>query len=84
MPSSMNTYGGDANHFYRFVSSIVLLVIIVDCSFNVGPAHVIGFSSEFYYYTEFGFEQIVNQYKWLEQDLIIRSKEANIEFKMIL
>ncbi|CAF4456107.1 unnamed protein product, partial [Rotaria magnacalcarata] len=58
MPSSIGTYGGDSNHFY---------------SFNVGPAHIIGFSTEFYYYTEFGFDQIFNQYQWLEQDL----KEAN-------
>lgn len=57
---------------------------MVGCSFNVGPVHVIGFSSEFYYFTEYGFEQIVNQYKWLEQDLIVSSKEENIEFKMIL
>ncbi|CAF2391579.1 unnamed protein product [Rotaria sp. Silwood2] len=62
MPSSMDTYGGDANHFY---------------SFNVGPAHVIGFSTEFYYYTEYGFEQIINQYQWLEQDLIEASKPEN-------
>ena len=34
--------------------------------------HVIGFSTEFYYYLEFGFDQIVNQYKWLEQDLKVR------------
>lgn len=44
-------------------------------SFNVGTAHIIGFSSEFYYYTEFGFDQIVNQYKWLEQDLIVKRKQ---------
>jgi len=62
MPSAMNTYGGDANHFY---------------SFNVGPIHVIGFSSEFYYYTEYGFDQIVNQYRWLEQDLINANKPEN-------
>ncbi len=40
---------------------------------------MIGFSSEFYYYTEYGFEQIVNQYKWLEQDLMVRP-EGNISF----
>ncbi|CAF0904535.1 unnamed protein product [Adineta steineri] len=58
MPSSKNTYGDDANFFY---------------SFNVGPAHIIGFSTEFYYYTQYGFDQIANQYEWLEQDL----KKAN-------
>lgn len=52
------------NHFY---------------SFNVGKAHVVGFSSEFYYYTEFGFSQIHNQYKWLEQDLIEANKPENRE-----
>ncbi|UJR35793.1 hypothetical protein I4U23_028541 [Adineta vaga] len=62
MPSSMNTYGGDANHFY---------------SFNVGSAHVIGFSTEFYYYTEYGFDQIINQYQWLEEDLKKANKPAN-------
>ncbi|CAF1640020.1 unnamed protein product [Adineta ricciae] len=62
MPSSMNTFGGDANHFY---------------SFNVGSAHIIGFSTEFYYYTEYGFDQIINQYQWLEQDLRKANEPAN-------
>ncbi|KAH9426662.1 Acid phosphatase type 7 [Dermatophagoides pteronyssinus] len=42
-------------------------------SFNIGPAHVIGFSSEFYYSTQYGMKQIQNQFEWLEQDL----REAN-------
>lgn len=46
------------NHFY---------------SWNIGPAHIISFSTEFYFYVEYGWLQIVNQYKWLENDL----KEAN-------
>ncbi|UJR10227.1 hypothetical protein I4U23_014440 [Adineta vaga] len=58
MPWPNNTYGGDANHYY---------------SFNVGPVHVISFSTEFYYYLQYGFEQIINQYQWIERDL----KEAN-------
>ncbi|KAK2173036.1 hypothetical protein NP493_909g00016 [Ridgeia piscesae] len=42
-------------------------------SFNLGPAHVVSFSSEYYYYTNYGWKQIANQYKWVENDL----KEAN-------
>lgn len=37
----------------------------------MGSAHIIGFSTEFYYFTEYGFDQIVSQYEWLEQDLIV-------------
>jgi hypothetical protein len=40
-------------------------------SFNVGPVHVISFSTEFYYYVEYGFEQILNQFEWIEKDLIV-------------
>lgn len=46
------------NHFY---------------SIDIGPAHIVMFSTEFYYYTEFGWEQIGRQFAWLEEDL----KRAN-------
>ncbi|XP_013772762.1 acid phosphatase type 7-like [Limulus polyphemus] len=46
------------NHFY---------------SFDIGPAHIIAFSTEFYYFVQYGWKQIVEQYKWLEKEL----KEAN-------
>ena len=45
-------------------------------SFNVGPMHVIGFSTEFYYYVQYGFEQIRTQYEWLEQDLKVSNHHA--------
>lgn len=63
MPNSDGkTYGGDNNHFY---------------SINIGPVHLISFSTEFYYYTEYGFTQVQTQYDWLEQDLINANKPEN-------
>jgi acid phosphatase type 7 len=63
MPSyDGSSIGGDNNHFY---------------SFDIGPIHVISFSSEFYYFTEFGFGQIVNQYKWIVDDLRNANKPEN-------
>lgn len=56
-------FGGDNNHFF---------------SFNIGPVHVISFSTEFYYYTNYGFDQVANQYEWLEQDLIVIITSINI------
>nr|XP_027200581.1 acid phosphatase type 7-like [Dermatophagoides pteronyssinus] len=42
-------------------------------SMNIGPIHIIMFSTEYYYYTEYGWQQIEQQYRWLEKDL----KRAN-------
>lgn len=42
-------------------------------SVDLGPLHIIMFSSEFYFKTKFGFDQIKYQYEWLEADL----KKAN-------
>ena len=57
MPNSDGqSFGGDNNHFF---------------SFNIGPVHIISFSTEFYYFIEYGIEQVKSQYDWLEQDLIV-------------
>ena len=45
------------------------LVIIFFNSFNIGPAHVISISTEFYFYLNYGIIQVVKQYEWLERDL---------------
>lgn len=46
-------------------------------SFNIGPAHIISFSTEFYFFINYGWRQIQRQYKWLEQDLIEANKPEN-------
>ncbi|KAL9953577.1 hypothetical protein ACROYT_G041018 [Oculina patagonica] len=38
-------------------------------SWDIGPAHIISFSTEVYFFLEYGLEQIVQQYEWLEKDL---------------
>ncbi|KAH8026055.1 hypothetical protein HPB51_015404 [Rhipicephalus microplus] len=43
-------------------------------SFNIGPAHIISYSTEFYFYLKYGWQQVPRQYRWLEKDL----QEANL------
>lgn len=57
--SMLNQEGNINNHFY---------------SFDIGPAHIIGFSTEFYFFYQYGWTQLVRQYEWLENDL----KKANL------
>ncbi|XP_017852644.1 acid phosphatase type 7 isoform X3 [Drosophila busckii] len=38
-------------------------------SFDLGPVHFIGFSTEVYYFLQYGFKPLVKQFEWLEQDL---------------
>lgn len=46
-------------------------------SMNIGPVHLVAFSSEFYYFVEYGWNQIVEQYRWLERDLAEANKPQN-------
>ena len=46
-------------------------------SFNLGPIHIISISTEFYFYLEYGLEQIVQQYNWLEKDLQVLHVTCN-------
>jgi len=43
-------------------------------SWNIGPAHIISISTEVYFFYQYGIEQIVQQYEWLEKDLQVRKR----------
>ena len=55
----------------RAVARLEAYLYVLDSffSWNVGPAHIIGISTEVYYFYQYGIEQIVQQYEWLEKDL---------------
>lgn len=46
-------------------------------SWNLGPVHFIGFSTEAFYFMNYGIKTLINQYEWLEQDLIEANKPEN-------
>ena len=62
------------------VASLEEYLYVLDSffSWNVGPAHIIGISTEVYYFYEYGIEQIVQQYEWLEKDLQVRIRTSDI------
>jgi len=49
----------------------------VFCSWDIGHAHFVIFSTEVYFYTEYGVELIEEQYKWLECDLKVLPVDKN-------
>lgn len=48
-------------------------------SFDVGPVHFIAFSTEFYYFLNYGLKSVANQFNWLEEDL--RAANENRELR---
>ncbi|XP_055678798.1 acid phosphatase type 7 [Lutzomyia longipalpis] len=46
-------------------------------SFNLGPVHFIGFSTEVYYFMNYGIKSLVMQYEWLDRDLTEANKPEN-------
>ncbi|ALC48861.1 CG1637, partial [Drosophila busckii] len=43
-------------------------------SFDLGPVHFIGISTEVYYFLNYGLKTLVFQYEWLKQDLAAANK----------
>ena len=59
--------------FFRFIlSSMIHLIYWILCSWNIGPAHIISYSTEVYFWLQYGIEQIVQQYNWLIRDLEVK------------
>ena len=59
-------------HFIHLVIEgfdIFVLFGLLCISWNIGPAHIISISTEVYFDYQYGIEQIVQQYEWLERDL---------------
>lgn len=46
-------------------------------SYNVGAAHIVVYSTEFYYFVGYGWEQIERQYQWLRRDLEDANRPEN-------
>ncbi|XP_072545878.1 acid phosphatase type 7 isoform X3 [Salminus brasiliensis] len=46
-------------------------------SWNIGSAHIISFSTEVYFYLEYGLDLLFEQYKWLKSDLEEANKPEN-------
>lgn len=66
-----------SNYRHRFVMPGDELGDKMFFSFNIGPAHIISFSTEYYFYVYYGPMQAVEQYKWLERDLQEANKPEN-------
>lgn len=56
------------------------------CSWNIGPAHIISFSTEVYFYLEYGLDLLFRQYEWLKKDLevwIQNTSHVSLDFTLI-
>ena len=61
--------GLSLSFFWFILSSMIHLISWILCSWNIGPAHIISYSTEVYFWLQYGIEQIVQQYNWLIRDL---------------
>lgn len=52
---------------------LCIILTVCFCSWDLGSAHIISFSTEVYFYLEFGLELIFKQYEWLKKDLEVNN-----------
>ncbi|CAI9540666.1 unnamed protein product [Staurois parvus] len=53
-------------------------------SWDLGPAHIISFSTEVYFYLKYGEELVAKQFNWLQRDLQATSKARRSERPWII
>ena len=56
---------------------------VLPFSFNIGPAHVISLSTEYYFYLQYGLVQLFKQYYWLEEDLKVYVMENGVSYRIV-
>lgn len=66
-----------SNYRHRFVMPGDELGDRMFYSFNIGPAHIISLSTEYYFFIYYGIRQPIEQYRWLEKDLQEANKPEN-------
>jgi len=66
-----------SNYRHRFVMPGDELGDRMFYSFNMGPAHIISFSSEYYFAIYYGIAQPIEQFRWLQKDLEEANKPEN-------
>ncbi|GAB1605607.1 acid phosphatase type 7-like isoform X1 [Argonauta hians] len=76
-PGNHENYANFSNYRNRFHMPGDINTDNMFYSFNLGPAHIISISTEFYFYVQYGLMQIERQYRWLEQDLRVATEPGN-------
>ncbi|XP_046711142.1 acid phosphatase type 7 isoform X2 [Silurus meridionalis] len=76
--------GRIGDEFMKQIESIAAYVPYMTCPgnhewayWNIGSAHIISFSTEVYFYLEYGLDLLFKQYEWLQKDLVEANKPEN-------
>ena len=72
-PGNHEVYGNFTNYKHRFTMPNDVNSTKMFYSFNLGPAHIVSFQTEYYFDLQYGVKQIWEQWNWIREDL----EEAN-------